>query len=300
MALEECPACQKAISVKARSCPNCGEPLKVNWAKTVARQRQGDRPTKFQSLLVAVVLGTLVPGSILYGFSYFSTDEASERPTTQMAIPPRELSPEEKQAKAMKAAREREKAAKQKAEERARVEQQERKAYLDRVRREINSFGTFDVRKFTGTNFGFLAVNTAFQVWASMVEEAKRLSLGPEGKALVEQFREGVIEVQKRALPEIRDAYGPHMRKLLWEKNLTAKTLGDGFRTIEFVGGVFAANRNIKAFNDELWETFRILRFKQVRYKWFKEVTEYTYFDIDGPDDGDLVVWGDGTFRKIK
>jgi len=300
MALEACPACNKDISIKARNCPNCGEPLKANWGREIARRRHGGRPTKFQSLLVAVMLGTLVPGSILYGFTYFSTDEGSERPTAQMAIPPRELTPEEKQAKAKKAAKEREQAAKLQADERARAEHKERKAYLVRVRREMNSFETFDVSKFTGTNFGFLAVNTAFQVWASMVEEAKGFSLGPEGKALVEQFREGAIEVQKRALPEIRDAYGPHMRELLWEKNLTAKTFGDGFQTIEFVGGVFAANRNMKVFNDELWETFRILRFKQVRYKWFKEATEYTYFDIDGPDDGDLVVWGDGTFRILK
>ena len=300
MALEACPACNKAISIKARNCSNCGEPLEANWGREAARRRQDDRPTKFQSLLVAVVLGTLVPGSILIGISSLTSDEPSTPSSAQISIPRKELTPEEIQAKARQATLEREQAKKREMEALEKQKQQERRAFMERLRREMKSFETFNISKFTGTNFGFLAVNTVFQVWASMVEEAKDLSLSQEDRALVEQFRAGAIKTQTWALPKIRDAYGPHIRKLLWEKDVTAKTFGDGYRTVEFAGGVFAANRNIKVFNDELWETFRILRFKQVRYKWFKEATEYTYFDIEGPDDSDLVVWGDGTFRIIK
>lgn len=39
MALEECPACSKEISIKARSCPNCGEPLAQAWDVAVSKRR---------------------------------------------------------------------------------------------------------------------------------------------------------------------------------------------------------------------------------------------------------------------
>ncbi len=93
MALEECPACNNAISVNARSCPNCGEPLKPGWAKQVAYKR--DQPTKYQSFLVAVVLGTLVPGGIMIGISSLF-DEGEQTDPTVIAMPapaPKETRP---------------------------------------------------------------------------------------------------------------------------------------------------------------------------------------------------------------
>lgn len=300
MALENCPACKKAISVNARSCPNCGEPLVSDWAERKATKR-GRRLVKIILWLFALVLfGPMVLAGIVEGITAILNEEPPQQVAGQMDVPQREPTPAERQAKAEQVARERAEAERRRVEEAAQKEQQERQAFMERLRREMNSFETFDISKFTGTNFGFLAVNTVFQVWASMVEEARGLTLSQEDRALVERFRAGAIKTQTWALPEIRDAYGPHIRKLLWDKDVTAKTFGDGYRTVEFVGGLFAANRNIKAFNDELWVTFRILRFQQARYKWFKEAREYTYFDIEGPDDNDLVVWGDGTFRVIK
>lgn len=298
MALEECPACNKAISVNARSCPNCGEPLKQDWAKAVARSKRP--PSKFKSFLIAVVLGTLVPGGILVGLETLFENDPATQSSAQMDIPPREPTPTELQAKAEQAARERAEMAKRRAEEAARQERHKRQAFMTRLRREMASFETFNIDQFTGTNFGFLAVNTVFQVWAGMIEEAKGLSLAPEDQEVVRQFRAGAVKVQTWALPKIRDAYGPHIRKMLWEKNVTARTFGEGYRTVEFVGGLFAANRNIKVFNEELWETFLILRFKQTRYKWLKDAEDYTYFNVDGPEDGDLVIWGNGAFRTIK
>ena len=168
MALEACPACNKAISIKARDCPNCGEPLEANWGREAARRRQDDRPTKFQSLLVAVVLGTLVPGSILIGISSLTSDEPSTPSSAQISIPRKELTPEEIQAKARQATLEREQAKKREMEALEKQKQQERRAFMERLRREMKSFETFNISKFTGTNFGFLAVNTVFQVWASI------------------------------------------------------------------------------------------------------------------------------------
>ncbi len=296
-----CPACSKPISVKAQSCPACGEPLTKSWAKRAARNRQRGHRTKYQSLLVAVVVGTLGPASILYGLASLTLNEPAEAPAAEMAVPPREKTPEEIVEQARQKAREREEAAAKKKEAHLREAQQKAKAFMERVERETASFSKIDLNKYTGSKFGFLAVNALFQVWAGMVEEAKSLVLSSEQQAIVNRFRNGAIRVQEDLLPRIRDAYGPHMRKLLWDKDVAARTFGEGFGTVEFAGALFGANRNIKAFNDELWETFRILRFKQVRYKWFKEATEYTYFNVDGPGDSALVIWGEnGVFRTIE
>lgn len=271
------------------------------WTKRASHNRQGGQPTKYQSLLVAVILGTLGPVSILYGLASLTLDEPAEAPPAEMAIPPREKTPEEIVEQARQKARERDEAAKKKEEARLREAQQKAKAFMERVEREIASFSKIDLKKYTGSKFGFLAVNALFQVWAGMVEEEKGLALTPEQQAIVERFKNNAIQVQRDLLPRVRDAYGPHMRKLLWDKDITARTFGDGFRTVEFVGGLFASNRNIKAFNDELWETFRILRFTQVRYKWLNESKEYTYFEVKGPGDGELIAWGDkGAFRRIE
>lgn len=200
-----CPACTKPISVKAQSCPACGEPLAKGWTKRASHNRRGGQPTKYQSLLVAVILGTLGPVSILYGVASLTLDEPAEAPPAEMAIPPREKTPEEIVEQARQKARERNEAAKKKEEARLREAQQKAKAFMERVEREIASFSKIDLNKYTGSKFGFLAVNALFQVWAGMVEEAKGFALTPEQQAIVGRFRHDAIQVQKDLLPRIRD-----------------------------------------------------------------------------------------------
>jgi hypothetical protein len=39
-------------------------------------------------------------------------------------------------------------------------------------------------------------------------------------------------------------------------------------------------------------------RFTRAQYKWVDADVEYTYFTLEPPKDGDIVIWSDnGTFR---
>ena len=89
-------------------------------------------------------------------------------------------------------------------------------------------------------------------------------------------------------------------RKALWAEDLTAKTFGSGYGTIEFAGHMFAANRNIATFQLGVEETLEVLRFKQVRYKWYKEDDEYQYYKLKTPSDSAIVVYKNGGYREIQ
>ncbi len=87
MALEDCPACNKAISVKARSCPNCGEPLEQGWDISVARRRLKKRG--WRTLRRIVVFLILLPVIV----SIFSDDDEPEKAGKTIPIPASEKSP---------------------------------------------------------------------------------------------------------------------------------------------------------------------------------------------------------------
>lgn len=100
--------------------------------------------------------------------------------------------------------------------------------------------------------------------------------------------------------PVFRDAYGPIMRKALWEADGKAKMFGNGFRIVEFVNGLFAANRNIKQAHESVSPMLIMLRFTRAEYKWFQQAREYSYFTLEPPSDGQLVDWNtNGSFMLV-
>jgi hypothetical protein len=54
------------------------------------------------------------------------------------------------------------------------------------------------------------------------------------------------------------------------------------------VGYHFAANRNIKDVHNEIRDMLIQLRFVRANYKW-TDYSEYTYFTLESPNDGELV-----------
>lgn len=287
MALERCPACKKRISVEARSCPNCGHPLPAGWGKQIAANRRAlSRNVVIALLIVFVGFPTLM--------SIVVDDETPREPAAKVSLPTSKPTPEEERADAERKAAERAERNRRVAERQEQLKKDRHDRYVAQLKREISGFKNFDVSQYTGSKSGALLVNALFTAWAKIYDDGNAVELTPAAIELRRELREGAIKIQIQALPKIRDAYGPMMRKLLWEQDMSAKTFGDSFRTVEFVGGAFAANRNIKAFNDSLWETFVILRFKQVRYKWYAEADEYTRYSVESPDDGDFVMWREG------
>jgi len=173
--------------------------------------------------------------------------------------------------------------------------------YLEQVRRELKSLSKFSVRTHTKSKDSIMTCLLLFGSWTLIVEEAAGYRIeSKEHLDLVSKMKKEVRRVQRLAFPKLRDAYGPLVRKDLWEDDMSAKTFGARFTVIEFVGRAFAANRNIKKWNQRVRETLRMLRFKQVRYKWIKSATEYTYFTLDAKPDDALIIWKGGTsYREV-
>lgn len=187
--------------------------------------------------------------------------------------------------------------------EKAEREATERKAtdYGERLHRELDIISSFKIDIYLTDRVGILLGVSIFSDLATIAEDGESIELNADQAALLRRLKREVSKFQQTVLPRLRDAFGPILRKQLWEHDISAKTFGKGYRTIQFVGGAFAANSNIKAFNDEMWETFNILRFKQVRYKWYAEASEYTRFNVGSPDDDKLIVWEkDGRFREVR
>lgn len=82
--------------------------------------------------------------------------------------------------------------------------------------------------------------------WAALLDEGSGMTMSGDTKKVRAEFVDLLRRTQSSALPVLRDKYGPAARKFLWESDVSAKTTGMGFRTIDFVGAAFAANRNIK------------------------------------------------------
>lgn len=135
--------------------------------------------------------------------------------------------------------------------------------------------------------------------WAQVYEDGASLSLSKQDEATRQQFRAAVIKWQTTNLPKLRDAFGPAMRKEIWIDDGDARTTGAGFRTITIIHRRYAANRNIAEDHKKVADALTRLRFTRAEYKWFKQASEYTYFELSPPKDSDLVVWTDGGGYRI-
>lgn len=172
--------------------------------------------------------------------------------------------------------------------------QQERKAkeYHEKITAEFAEIDAFAAKDFTSNVTSILLAVEIMNAFTKSYAEGERLILSPEQKATRGSYRKKISEMQNKALPTLRDAYGPAMREALWEVDGEAKTKGTGFRTVEFINAAFAANRNIKTANDDLMPTLMKLRFTRAEYKWYRGESGFTYYNLPAPKDGDIVTWG--------
>jgi len=103
--------------------------------------------------------------------------------------------------------------------------------------------------------------------------------------AVATRLKKKLISVQIRDFPHMRKSYIKLANNILWEENI--EITGKG-KTITFTGGVFANNKNIKVFYDNLRWVLEKLRFQRANFKWYKNASEYTYYTITLQKDGDV------------
>ena len=154
----------------------------------------------------------------------------------------------------------------------------------ERVEEAQRALDEFDVDVFAQNEVGMAGAIGLFGIYAQTVFAAE--AADEPGAA---ELRRTLAEVQARAFPRFRDAYGPLARAKLWENDMEVRTGGRGFRTIQFTAGAFAANRNIAEFQQGVQEVLDLFRFKRAEYRWYRDAREYSTYTLETPADTDIV-----------
>jgi hypothetical protein len=107
-----------------------------------------------------------------------------------------------------------------------------------------------------------------------------------------EDIEQEVSKMQQRVFPKIRDKFGYAFRDWGWEKDLTGRTVGKDYRTLQIGGAMLAANANKKRLYEEKIRPWACaFRIKRVEMSWLdpEDRGEYTYFEPNVPDDKQVV-----------
>jgi hypothetical protein len=123
-----------------------------------------------------------------------------------------------------------------------------------------------------------------FGTWADIIKKGEN-SDDSEIQKLAKQLKLKAVNLQVREFPRLRKEYADVVAKKLWESDIEVYANGTGKEYINFTGGLFAANKNKKDFQEQLHEILTIFRFNQSRYRWYDGQDEYTYWTIyEGKD----------------
>jgi len=127
--------------------------------------------------------------------------------------------------------------------------------------------------------------------YSSMISEAERLSLDDNTAARLSTFRGQLIAFQGREFPRMRDAVGPVFRRELWIDDGSARTIGQGYRTIEFTNPSYVLNQSIQTDFQGLRETLLRLRFDEAIFREHDGGPGSRYSLPTSPGDKEIVVW---------
>lgn len=135
--------------------------------------------------------------------------------------------------------------------------------------------------------------------WARLYAEGEPLDLQDEALQKRRQFRNLLVTKQRSLLPIMRNAYGPAMRQQLRHADISVRTLGAGYRTVEFVSAAFEMDADIKQMHQDVEENLTMLRFTRVQYKPISQAPDFSYHILEVPKDSELVQWQSGGAYRI-
>ena len=138
----------------------------------------------------------------------------------------------------------------------------------------------------------------AFESGARTLADGREHTGDAEIKAGLQRLRRDLSEKQRQALPQMRAGFGKAMGQELWENDVEVTVQGAGNRTVRFIAGMFAANRNIAAGQQAAQEVTSQLRFRRTQFEWYRG-SEYTYYTLDTPDDGAVGTWSGSYFNAV-
>ena len=161
----------------------------------------------------------------------------------------------------------------------AKIDSSEQYELKESLKTLIEEISNFKGSKTVSSLEEVLAKVVTFRLYAAMIVAAEG-SEDEEIKSLGKKLGVKVSSLQRRELPRLRKLYASYMDTKLWKYDIDVVVKGGNYNTIEFVGGLFAANKNILDFHVSILETIKDLRFTRINYKWYEYDDEYTYYKI--------------------
>lgn len=171
------------------------------------------------------------------------------------------------------------------------VAEEKRIIQKEQLEREIKSVNDgVDFSTYRGTLDALKMELILFGSWANIITEGEN-SDDPEIQKLAKQLKTKVANIQVREFPKLRKEYANIVSNKMWENDIEVTANGTNSKYINFSGGIFAANKNKKDFQNEVHEVLKMFRFNQSRYRWYKGENEHTYWIIYEGEDSDLVIF---------
>jgi|GEM_PF-4072600 len=127
-----------------------------------------------------------------------------------------------------------------------------------------------------------------FDDWASLMNEADT-SKNDIILELSNKLMRLASKVQNTEFPKMRTGYMKLMAQKMWENDIYASCTGPRNTILNISGGFFAANINIMDYQSTIRDIVVSLRYKEVRYRWYKGANEFTYYKLNVPADNEIV-----------
>lgn len=134
---------------------------------------------------------------------------------------------------------------------------------------------------------------------ARELEEGAEFKSNPAAASSMTNLRRALIAKQTAIFPVLRRGYGTVVGRAMWEQDVEIIVQGGGSRTIRFIAGMFAANRNIASAQSTALPHIQKLRFSRSQYEWYRG-SRYQYYTLETPSDGTVGYWESGRFVEVK
>jgi hypothetical protein len=154
---------------------------------------------------------------------------------------------------------------------------------------------------FTGRPETELVINLNLETLdaaARVLRDGEKFASDPEAREAMAKLRRTMVQKQTAAFPAMRAGYGAIKDRAVWENDMDITVQGGGNRTIRFIAGIFAANRNIARFEETVRPVLSQMRFRRTQYEWYRG-SAYTYFTLETPGDAEVGYWTGSTFTPV-
>jgi len=256
----KCKTCGAEISKKAKQCPQCGHSYEKNSS--------GGGMSILTFLIILVFIAIAIPKTST------TSSNTTYAATSTTNVSKTSINTQQKQKSSQKKPQ--------------KTEKEEIKERLETViaeQKKSMRFNKYKTLNADGLNERLQKMRHLGKVVFFAEDKAKK---DKDLKKLWQTAYRQQIKFQTTHYPRMRDAFGPVMRKKLWEHNMEVKTVGKGFRRVIFTAAAFANNARIKQFHEGIGVMLSDYRFKRVDYKWIKHAHEWTYFDLQTKPDNKL------------